>query len=96
MNRSNKLRRGFLASCRLGAAFGLLPFAGNALPFVSAGGSNLVASLAAIGILLNISRQRGESNNDKEWRPYSAAVDLRRWNRRRRVSRPRRSTNVER
>ena len=37
---------------------GLLPFAGNALPFVSAGGSNLVSSLAAIGILLNISRQQ--------------------------------------
>ncbi len=71
---------------------GLLPFAGNALPFVSAGGSNLVSSLAAIGILLNISRQRGEISNEEEEerRSYSAAVDMRRWNRRRRVSRPRR------
>ena len=34
----------------------LLPFAGNALPFISSGGSNLVVSLAAIGIMLNISR----------------------------------------
>jgi cell division protein FtsW len=34
----------------------LLPFAGNALPFISAGGSNLTISLAAIGILMNISR----------------------------------------
>ena len=31
---------------------GLLPFAGNALPFISAGGSNLISTLAAIGILL--------------------------------------------
>jgi cell division protein FtsW len=67
-----------------------MPFAGNALPFVSAGGSNLVASLAAVGILLNISRQHGETNNEDEWRNYSAAVDLRRWDRRRRVSRSRR------
>ena len=57
---------------------GLLPFAGNALPFISAGGSNLVASLAAIGILLNISRQRGEGTmTDDEWRSYGAVVDLR-------------------
>lgn len=71
---------------------GLLPFAGNALPFISAGGSNLVASLAAIGILMNISRQRGEGTmTDDEWRSsYGAVVDLRGWNRRRRVSRSRR------
>ena len=36
---------------------GLMPFAGNALPFVSAGGSNLVTTLAALGIIFNISRQ---------------------------------------
>ena len=75
---------------------GLLPFAGNALPFVSAGGSNLVATLAAIGILFNISRQKGEGTmTDEEWRSYSAVVDLRWWNRRRSVSRPRRPRTVE-
>ena len=79
---------------------GLLPFAGNALPFISAGGSNLVASLCAIGILLNISRQHGdntaieEEEEKKEWRSQSAVADLRGWNRRRRVSRPRRSQRV--
>ena len=35
---------------------GLAPFAGNALPLISAGGSNLLVSMLAIGIILNISR----------------------------------------
>ncbi len=34
----------------------LLPLTGVPLPFVSLGGSNLVATLAAMGILANISR----------------------------------------
>ncbi|KAF0106570.1 MAG: cell division protein FtsW [Anaerolineaceae bacterium] len=67
---------------------GLLPFAGNALPFVSYGGSNLVSTLAAIGILFNISRQSGASVPETgERRMYGATVDLRRRDRRRRVSR---------
>lgn len=39
----------------------VLPFAGNALPFFSYGGSNLVITLGAMGLLLNISRRRAES-----------------------------------
>jgi len=71
---------------------GLLPAAGNVLPFVSQGGSNLVMSIVAIGILLSISRQASESGPvAEEWRSYGASVDLRRRNRRRRVSRARRS-----
>ncbi|MBE7536652.1 MAG: cell division protein FtsW [Anaerolineales bacterium] len=72
---------------------GLMPFAGNALPFVSAGGSNLVSTLCAVGIVLNISRQGVETKNleEDEWRSFGAVVDLRRWNGRRRVSRSRRS-----
>ena len=71
---------------------GLFPVAGNALPFVSAGGSNLISSLAAIGILLSISRQAGKKApvETQERRSYSASVDLRRRDRRRSVSRPRR------
>jgi cell division protein FtsW len=89
---------GLEAGINMMVLVGLLPFAGNALPFVSAGGSNLVASLAAMGILLNISRQRGEVSDatDEERRGYGAVVDLRGWNRRRRVSRPRRSSRTAR
>jgi cell division protein FtsW len=72
---------------------GLMPFAGNALPFVSAGGSNLVSTLCAIGIMLNVSRQSGESvkQEEDEWRSFGAVIDLRRRNGRRGVSRARRS-----
>jgi len=39
---------------------GLIPLTGIPLPFVSYGGSSLIVSMAAIGILLNISRYTGE------------------------------------
>ena len=72
---------------------GLMPFAGNALPFISAGGSNLVATLCAMGIMLNISRQSGEiiRTEENDWRSFGAVIDLRRGNGRRGVSRARRS-----
>jgi len=74
-----------------GVMIGLIPFAGNALPFFSAGGSNLIACLAGIGILLNIARQADEAVTEEQWRSYGAIIDLRRGNRRRRVSRARRA-----
>src|SRR5437588_2767282 len=42
----------------LGAVTGLLPVTGVPLPFVSFGGSSLVVTLAAVGILVNIGRTR--------------------------------------
>jgi cell division protein FtsW len=79
---------GLEALINMAVMVGLLPFAGNALPFVSAGGSNLVTTLAALGILFNISRQGSSTNEtNDEWRSYSAVANLRRWNGRGRVSR---------
>jgi len=49
------------AALNIGSVVDAIPFTGVPLPFISFGGSSLVTSLAAIGILLNISRhaQRG-------------------------------------
>jgi len=41
----------------IGAVLGLLPITGVPLPFVSFGGSALVATMGAYGILLNVARQ---------------------------------------
>jgi cell division protein FtsW len=84
---------GIEALINMAVMVGLMPFAGNALPFISAGGSNLVSTLCAIGIVLNISRQSGDfaKIEENEWRSFGAVVDLRRGNGRRSVSRPRRS-----
>jgi cell division protein FtsW len=73
---------------------GLFPFAGNALPFFSAGGSNLVTTLIGIGLLMSVARS-GIVSKETEGSVFSAVIDLRRWNRRRRVSRPRSSTGTE-
>jgi cell division protein FtsW len=72
----------------------LLPFAGNALPFISAGGSNLVVSFVAIGILMNISRL-SDRVKQEEGRSFVAVVDLRRRNRRRSVPRTRRPASLD-
>ena len=81
------------ALINMAAMVGLVPFAGNALPFISAGGSNLVSTLCALGIILNISRQSGEKVKveENDWRSFGAVIDLRRGNGRRSVSRSRRS-----
>jgi cell division protein FtsW len=47
---------GLQALVNLGAVTGLLPITGVPLPFLSYGGSSLVVSLAAVGILWNIAR----------------------------------------
>ena len=88
---------GIEALINMAVMVGLMPFAGNALPFVSAGGSNLVSMLCAVGIMLNISRQSGASvkKEESQWRSFGAVIDLRRGNGRRRVSRPRRSQRTK-
>lgn len=44
------------AMINIGANTGSIPYTGVPLPFISFGGSSLIVSLAAVGILLNISR----------------------------------------
>lgn len=72
----------------------LIPFTGNALPFISAGGSNLVVSILAIATILNVGI-RSESNKEPKDDLFSKMVDLRRWDRRRRISRPRRVSSIK-
>lgn len=77
---------GVEAIINMAVMVGLLPFAGNALPFISAGGSNLVVTMAGVGIIMNISRT-SHTQPKRAKRRNDAADDLRRGNRRRRVSR---------
>lgn len=48
---------GLQAFLNIGALSGLLPLTGIPLPFMSHGGSAMIVSLAAIGVMMNISRQ---------------------------------------
>ena len=48
---------GIQAMVNLGAMVALIPLTGVPLPFISYGGSNLIATLSGVGILLNISKQ---------------------------------------
>lgn len=52
---------GLQAFINIGALSGVLPLTGIPLPFMSAGGSALMVSLTAIGIMMNISRQTTRS-----------------------------------
>jgi cell division protein FtsW len=49
------------ALVNIGGVVAVLPITGVPLPFISSGGNAMVASLAAIGILLNISRSSDRS-----------------------------------
>ena len=48
---------GLQAAVNIGVTTSLLPNKGLPLPFISYGGSNLVACLFCVGLLLNIYRQ---------------------------------------
>jgi cell division protein FtsW len=77
------------AAINTGVLVNMLPFAGNALPFISSGGSNLLTVFTGIGILFGIARQsKLEPTPTSERSTPHAVVDLRRGDRRRSVSRP--------
>ena len=71
------------AFINIGVVVALLPITGITLPFVSAGGSSLLVSFAAVGILLSISR---ETLPSAAWN--DANTDRRRWHRRPRLPGP--------
>jgi cell division protein FtsW len=50
----------FQAAINIGVIAGVLPFTGITLPFVSSGGSSLLVSMLAIGVLLSVSRYSRE------------------------------------
>ncbi|MEN6436652.1 MAG: FtsW/RodA/SpoVE family cell cycle protein [Anaerolineaceae bacterium] len=76
------------ALINIGVMVNVFPFAGNALPLVSYGGSSMVTTLTGVGILMNIARFGKPGSKNIEENGFHAAVDLRRRDRRRSVSRP--------
>ena len=53
------------AFVNIGAVIGVLPITGVPLPFISFGGSSLLATMAASGILLNVARSGGKPQPTK-------------------------------
>ena len=81
------------ATINMAVMVNLLPFAGNALPFISAGGSSLTMCLAAVGLIMNVARVSNRASTQQQGRSFSAVVDMRRRNGRRSVSSPRRTAS---
>lgn len=81
---------GIEALMNMAVIVGLMPFTGNALPLISAGGSSMLVTLTAIGIILNVSKA-SVKHQTEERSTRSAVVDLRGRNGRGRVSRHNRS-----
>jgi len=71
----------------------MLPFAGNALPLISYGGSSLATILTGFGMIMGVSRVTMQQKDELEGRPLNAAVDLRRDDGWRGVSGARRPAN---
>jgi cell division protein FtsW len=83
------LRITFDALLNMGVIANVFPFAGNALPLISYGGSSMLATMIGIGILMNIARSNSKKDSAVvEGRSYGAVIDMRRRDRRRSVSRP--------
>lgn len=76
------------AAINMAVIVNLLPFAGNALPLISSGGSSLFTVLCGIGLLMGIARTSKQAKSASEGSPRGAVVDLRRGDRRGSVSSP--------
>lgn len=83
------------AMIHIAVAVAFAPPTGVTLPFISFGGSSLVTSMGAAGILLNISRYRGQSSPEPTSRqPTYAPFHFGRRNRRPRLSGSRRHRTI--
>jgi len=73
----------FSALVNIGVATAVLPTTGSPLPFVSYGGTALIVHMAAIGILLSISRDGVDPRRPepaiKRWRWWRRMVPVGRW-----------------
>lgn len=65
------------ALINIGTVIGLLPITGVTLPLVSVGGSSLVTTLVALGILVAVARSQPPPNERPQRRPAPRAVELR-------------------
>jgi len=84
----------FEAFINMAGIVNVMPFAGNALPFISAGGSSLLVTLLAVGVILNISRQ-AVTREEQKGKEIGEVVDLRRRDRRGSIPRARRSAGAK-
>lgn len=66
------------ASINIGVMLNIIPFAGNALPLISFGGSNMICTMVGIGILMSISRCSAIEALKKERTTPDAFISLRR------------------
>ncbi len=64
---------GIEALMNVSVIVGLFPFTGNALPLISAGGSSMLATMGALGIVMNVAR-RGVVKETAERSQTSAIV----------------------
>jgi len=76
----------FQAFINIAVIISLFPTTGVPLPFISYGGSSLMASVAGIAILLNISKHAYETNTNRRrnWRPRNTRIGSRRISKRKR------------
>jgi cell division protein FtsW len=65
------------ALINVGTVIGLLPITGVTLPLVSVGGSSLVTTLVALGILVAVARSESPPSERPQRRPAPRAVELR-------------------
>ncbi|MBN2046479.1 MAG: cell division protein FtsW [Anaerolineaceae bacterium] len=68
----------FEAILNMGVMVNIFPVAGNALPLISYGGSMMLTTLASLGILFSVNRYTLSKISPVEERSNNAAVDLRR------------------